>query len=213
MEETTAVEETRKFPAIDRTDQYFLKDFEFSGFKMNARLPTDEDWVNYARRTNRLGGDSEEVMRAVAKASGELYNGFLKHADGETLDDYQAQEALECLVYCAPEINFTGNQFEVDCITLPGISTRHILKNPSALDYRRFIAARMKIGAQPLDDSVRFFDAHLITSENYAGAPPPYHKARIAEAIVVDISNRKELDARNPRNFTMAGANGSDPAR
>jgi hypothetical protein len=164
---------------------------------VKVRFPTDEEWIERQRRRKiiikQLGrGVSETTILGGEEADAAL---FAKIRQGEEpeLDAYEATRILEQLSLAEVEdVVPEGAGFRV-LLRVPGGTTAHVLRMPSAKDlieYRRGFARILDLPFNRQELTVNLAAAGALyqkliqATEGYAGAVPVIHQAVAVKAAI-----------------------------
>jgi hypothetical protein len=164
---------------------------------VKVRFPTDEEWIERQRRRKiiikQLGrGVSETTISGGEEADAAL---FAKIRQGEEpeLDAYEASRILEQLSLAEVEdVVPEGAGFRV-LLRVPGGTTAHVLRMPSAKDvieYRRGFARILDLPFNRQELTVNLAAAGALyqklvqATEGYAGAVPVIHQAVAVKAAI-----------------------------
>jgi hypothetical protein len=176
---------------------------------VKVRFPTDEEWIERQRRKviiMQLGrGVSETTVSNAEEADADLFR-KIRADDGEELDAYEASRILEQLSLAEVEdVVPEGAGFRV-LLRVPGWTTAHLLRMPSAKDvieHRRSFARILDLPFNRQELTVNLAAAGALhqklcqATEGYAGAVPIIHQAVAVKAAIdaLDVSFQEE---RNP---------------
>ena len=164
---------------------------------VKVRFPNDEEWIERQRRRKiiikHLGrGTSETTIPNAEEVDAALF-AKIRLDDGDELDAYEASRIIEQLSQAeVDDVVAEGGAFRV-LLRVPGGTTVHVLRMPSAKDvieYRRGFARILDLPFNRQELTVNLAAAGTLyqklcqTSEGYAGAVPIIHQAVAVKAVI-----------------------------
>lgn len=179
---------------------------------ITVRFPTDEEWIERQRRRKiiikQLGrGVSETVVPGSEDADAELL-ARLRVGDDQDVDAFEATRILEQLSQAeVDDVIPEAGAFRV-LVRVPGGTTIHILRMPSAKDvieYRRAFARILDLPFNKQELTVNLAAAGDLykklcqSTEGYAGAVPIIHQGVAVKAAIDALDAGFEVD--RPANF------------
>ena len=179
---------------------------------VTVRFPTDEECVERQRRRKiiikQLGrGISETVVPGSEDADAELLC-KLRVGDGTEVDGFEATRILEQLGQAdVDDVLPEAGAFRV-LVRVPGGTTAHVLRMPSAndvIEYRRAFARILDLPFNKQELTVNLGAAGTLyqklcqATEGYAGAVPVIHQAVAVKAAIDALEAAFQED--RPSNF------------
>jgi len=164
---------------------------------VRVRFPNDEEWIERQRRRKiiikHLGrGTSETTIPNAEEVDAALF-AKIRLDDGDELDAYEASRIVEQLSLAeVDDVVVEGAAFRV-LLRVPGGTTVHVLRMPSAKDvieYRRGFARILDLPFNRQELTVNLAAAGALyqklcqTREGYAGAVPIIHQAVAVKAAI-----------------------------
>jgi hypothetical protein len=164
---------------------------------VKVRFPTDEEWIERQRRRKiiikQLGrGVSETTIPNAEEVDAALFR-KIRIDEGEEVDAYEASRIIDQLSQAeVDEVVAEGAAFRV-LLRVPGGTTLHVLRMPSAKDvieYRRGFARILDLPFNRQELTVNLAVAGALyqklcqTREGYAGAVPIIHQAVAVKAAI-----------------------------
>ena len=164
---------------------------------VKVRFPTDEEWIDRQRRRKilikQLGrGVSETTIPNAEEVDAALFR-KIRLDDGEEVDAYEASRIIEQLSLAeVDDVVVEGAGFRV-LLRVPGGTTAHLLRMPSAKDvieYRRGFARILDLPFNRQELTVNLAAAGTLyqklvqATEGYAGAAPIIHQAVAVKAAI-----------------------------
>lgn len=167
---------------------------------IRVRYPTDEEWMERQRRRRpiikHLGrGVTETIVTGGEEADAQLL-AKIRDGDEPEVDPYEASRIIEQLAQAEVDsVSAEGDSFRV-VLRVPGGTTAHLLKMPSAkdvLDYRRSFARIVDLPHSKQELRVNLAAAGelyrkvAVYSEGYAGDVPIVHQAVAVKAAIDEL--------------------------
>ena len=164
---------------------------------VKVRFPTDEEWIERQRRRKiiikHLGrGTSETTIPNDEEVDAALF-AKIRLDDGDELDVYEASRIIEQLSQAeVDDVVAEGAAFRV-LLRVPGGTTVHVLRMPSAKDvieYRRNFARILDLPFNRQELTVNLAAAGALyqklcqTREGYADVVPIIHQAVAVKAAI-----------------------------
>jgi len=164
---------------------------------VKVRFPTDEEWTERQRRRKilikQLGrGVSETTIPNAEDVDAALFR-KIRADEGDEVDAYEASRVIEQLSLAeVDEVMAEAGAFRV-LLRVPGGTTTHVLRMPSAKDvieYRRSFARILDLPFNRQELTVNLVAAGALyeklcqTREGYAGAVPIIHQAVAVKAAI-----------------------------
>ena len=164
---------------------------------VRVRFPNDEEWIERQRRRKiiikHLGrGTSETTIPNAEEVDAALF-AKIRLDDGDELDAYEASRIIEQLSQAeVDDVVAEGGAFRV-VLRVPGGTTVHLLRMPSAKDvieYRRGFARILDLPFNRQELTVNLAAAGTLyqklcqTREGYADAVPIIHQAVAVKAAI-----------------------------
>jgi hypothetical protein len=164
---------------------------------VRVRFPTDEEWIERQRRRKilikQLGrGVSETTIPNAEEVDAALFR-KIRIDEGEEVDAYEASRIIEQLSQAeVDDVVAEGGAFRV-LLRVPGGTTVHLLRMPSAKDvieYRRNFARILDLPFNRQELTVNLAAAGALyeklcqTREGYTGAVPIIHQAVAVKAAI-----------------------------
>ena len=164
---------------------------------VKVRFPTDEEWIERQRRRKiiikHLGrGTSETTIPNDEEVDAALF-AKIRLDDGDELDVYEASRIIEQLSQAeVDDVVAEGAAFRV-LLRVPGGTTVHVLRMPSAKDvieYRRNFARILDLPFNRQELTVNLAAAAELyrklcqSTEGYAGTVPIIHQAVAVKAAI-----------------------------
>jgi len=164
---------------------------------VKVRFPNDEEWIERQRRRKiiikHLGRGTSETTIPNAEEVDAALLAKIRLDDGDELDAYEASRIIEQLGQAeVDDVVAEGGAFRV-VLRVPGGTTVHVLRMPSAKDvieYRRNFARILDLPFNRQELTVNLAAAGMLyqklcqTSEGYAGAVPIIHQAVAVKAAI-----------------------------
>jgi hypothetical protein len=177
---------------------------------VRVRFPSDDEWAERQRRRKvlikNLGrGVSETTIENGEEIDAALF-AKVREDDGPEIDPFEAQKIIEQLATCdVDDVAQAGDSFRITT-RVPGGTTTHLLKMPSAKDvntYRRGFLRVLDLpfNRQQITINVRaasdLYKKLIESTEGYAGDVPVIHQAVAVKAAVdaLDASFQEDRDA------------------
>ena len=176
---------------------------------IKVRFPTDEEWIDRQRRRKiiikQLGrGVSETIIPNAEEVDAALFR-KIRLDDGDDVDGYEASRIIEQLSLAeVDDVASEGAGFRV-LLRVPGGTTAHLLRMPSAKDvieYRRGVACILDLPFNRQELTVNLAAAGTLyqklvqATEGYAGAAPIIHQAVAVKAAIDALE--AGFEERNP---------------
>jgi hypothetical protein len=164
---------------------------------VKVRFPTDEEWIERQRRRKiiikQLGrGVSETTIPNAEEVDAALFR-KIRADEGDDVDAYEASRIIEQLSLAeVDDVLPEGAGFRVS-LRVPGGTTLHVLRMPSAKDvieYRRGFARILDLPFNRQELTVNLAAAGTLYqklvqgTEGYAGAVPIIHQAVAVKAAI-----------------------------
>jgi len=164
---------------------------------VKVRFPNDEEWIERQRRRKiiikHLGrGTSETTIPNAEEVDASLF-AKIRLDDGDELDAYEASRIIEQLSQAeVDDVVAEAAAFRV-VLRVPGGTTVHVLRMPSAKDvieYRRGFARILDLPFNRQELTVNLAAAGTLyqklcqSTEGYAGAVPIIHQAVAVKAVI-----------------------------
>jgi hypothetical protein len=164
---------------------------------VKVRFPTDEEWIERQRRRKviikQLGrGVSETTVANVEEADAALL-AKIRVDDGPEVDPYEASQIIERLSQAdVDDVASEGGGFRI-ALRVPGGTTAHVLRMPSAKDvieYRRGFARILDMPYNRQELTVNLVAAGALyqklaqETEGYADGVPIIHQAVAVKAAI-----------------------------
>jgi len=164
---------------------------------VTVRFPTDEEWIERQRRRKiiikQLGrGVSETTIPNAEEVDAALFR-KIRIDEGEEVDAYEASRIIEQLSQAeVDDVVAEAGAFRV-VLRVPGGTTVHLLRMPSAKDvieYRRNFARILDLPFNRQELTVNLAAAAELyrklcqSTEGYAGAVPIIHQAVAVKAAI-----------------------------
>ena len=177
---------------------------------VKVRFPTDEEWIERQRRRKiiikQLGrGVSETTIPNAEEVDADLFR-KIRLDEGDEVDAYEASRIIEQLGLAeVDDVVPEGAAFRV-LLRVPGGTTAHVLRMPSAKDvieYRRSFARILDLPFNRQELTVNLGAAGTLyqklvqATEGYAGAAPIIHQA-VAVKAAIDALDAGFQEERNP---------------
>jgi len=164
---------------------------------VKVRFPNDEEWIERQRRRKiiikHLGRGTSETTIPNAEEVDAALLAKIRLDDGDELDAYEASRIIEQLSQAeVDDVVAEGGAFRV-VLRVPGGTTVHVLRMPSAKDvieYRRGFARILDLPFNRQELTVNLAAAGTLyqklcqTSEGYAGAVPIIQQAVAVKAAI-----------------------------
>jgi hypothetical protein len=172
---------------------------------VKVRFPTDEEWIDRQRRRKiiikQLGrGVSETTIPNAEEVDAALFR-KIRLDDGDDVDAYEASRIIEQLSLAeVDDVVPEGAAFPV-LLRVPGGTTAHVLRMPSAKDvieYRRGFARILDLPFNRQELTVNLGAAGTLyqklcqTTEGYADAVPIIHQAVAVKAAIDSLDTAFE---------------------
>ncbi len=176
---------------------------------VRVRFPSDEEWIERQRRRKiiikQLGrGVSETTIPNAEEVDADLLR-KIRADEAEEVDAYEASRILEQLSLAeVDDVVPEGAAFRV-LLRVPGGTTAHVLRVPSAKDvieYRRGFARILDLPFNRQELTVNLAAAGALyqklvqATEGYAGAVPIIHQAVAVKAAIDALD--AGFEERNP---------------
>jgi len=164
---------------------------------VKVRFPTDEEWIERQRRRKiiikQLGrGVSETTIPNAEEVDAALFR-KIRIDEGEEVDAYEASRIIEQLSQAeVDDVVAEAGAFRV-VLRVPGGTTVHLLRMPSAKDvieYRRNFARILDLPFNRQELTVNLAAAAELyrklcqSTEGYAGTVPIIHQAVAVKAAI-----------------------------
>ena len=164
---------------------------------VTVRFPTDEEWIERQRRRKiiikQLGrGVSETTIPNAEEVDAALFR-KIRTDEGEEVDAYEASRIIEQLSQAeVDDVVAEAGAFRV-VLRVPGGTTVHLLRMPSAKDvieYRRNFARILDLPFNRQELTVNLAAAAELyrklcqSTEGYAGTVPIIHQAVAVKAAI-----------------------------
>ena len=164
---------------------------------VKVRFPTDEEWIERQRRRKiiikQLGrGVSETTIPNAEEVDAALFR-KIRTDEGEEVDAYEASRIIEQLSQAeVDDVVAEAGAFRV-VLRVPGGTTVHLLRMPSAKDvieYRRNFARILDLPFNRQELTVNLAAAAELyrklcqSTEGYAGTVPIIHQAVAVKAAI-----------------------------
>ena len=164
---------------------------------VRVRFPTDEEWIERQRRRKiiikQLGrGVSETTIPNAEEVDAALFR-KIRIDEGEEVDAYEASRIIEQLSQAeVDDVVAEAGAFRV-VLRVPGGTTVHLLRMPSAKDvieYRRNFARILDLPFNRQELTVNLAAAAELyrklcqSTEGYAGTVPIIHQAVAVKAAI-----------------------------
>jgi len=178
---------------------------------VKIRFPTDEEWIERQRRRKiiikHLGrGVSETTVPNAEEVDAALFRKICID-EGDEVDAYEASRIIEQLSQAeVDDVLSEAGAFRV-LLRVPGGTTTHVLRMPSAKDvieYRRGFARILDLPFNRQELTVNLAAAGALyqklcqTREGYAGAVPIIHQA-VAVKAAIDALEASFQEDRDPK--------------
>ena len=164
---------------------------------VKVRFPNDEEWIERQRRRKiiikHLGRGTSETTIPNAEEVDAALLAKIRLDDGDELDAYEASRIIEQLSQAeVDDVVAEGGAFRV-VLRVPGGTTVHVLRMPSAKDvieYRRGFARILDLPFNRQELTVNLAAAGTLyqklcqTNEGYAGAVPIIQQAVAVKAAI-----------------------------
>jgi len=164
---------------------------------VKVRFPTDEEWIDRQRRRKivikQLGRGVSETTVANAEEADAALLAKIRVDEGPEIDPYEASRIIEQLGLAeVDDVVAEGAEFRV-VLRVPGGTTAHLLRMPSAKDvieYRRGFARILDLPFNRQELTVNLAAAGALyqklvqTTEGYTGAVPIIHQAVAVKAAI-----------------------------
>jgi hypothetical protein len=186
-------------PVFDSARPIEIKLKSAEGVKaIPLRFPTDAEWIDRQKQrkivTKDLGrGMSETIMPYSGEYDLDLVGKLRTDQEGPSIDRYEATKILDQLGRCdVEEVTEEGGSFRV-CTRVPGGTTVHILRMPSAKDMMQHRRAYCRSLDMPYNQ--RQMTVNLAAggktysklepkSEGYGSPVPIIHQAAAVNAAI-----------------------------
>ena len=164
---------------------------------IKVRFPTDEEWIERQRKRKviikQLGrGVSETTIPNAEEVDAALFR-KIRLDEGDDVDAYEASRIIEQLSLAeVDDVVPEGAGFRV-LLRVPGGTTAHVLRMPSAKDvieYRRGFARILDLPFNRQELTVNLAAAGALyqklihATDGYAGAAPIIHQAVAVKAAI-----------------------------
>jgi len=164
---------------------------------VKVRFPTDEEWIDRQRRRKivikQLGRGVSETTVANAEEADAALLAKIRVDEGPEIDPYEASRIIEQLGLAeVDDVVAEGAEFRV-VLRVPGGTTAHLLRMPSAKDvieYRRGFARILDLPFNRQELTVNLAAAGALyqklvqTTEGCTGAVPIIHQAVAVKAAI-----------------------------
>ena len=164
---------------------------------VKVRFPTDEEWIERQRRRKIIIKQLKHKISKTTIPNAEEVDAALfrkiRIDEGEEVDAYEASRIIEQLSQAeVDDVVAEAGAFRV-VLRVPGGTTVHLLRMPSAKDvieYRRNFARILDLPFNRQELTVNLAAAGTLyqklcqTSEGYAGAVPIIHQAVAVKAAI-----------------------------